>query len=115
VRYSGVLAAASPWRPRIAPKPPAQVPTAETAEPDRTGPAGGYRPWAELLARTFAVDVLSCPSHATHILEGGADVRQIQEPLGHKRIATTALYTKVDLRGLHAMIGRCHPRERGSR
>ena len=62
VRYSGVLAAASPWRPHIAPKPPAEDPTAQTAEPDRTGPAGGYRPWAELLARTFAVDVLSCPS-----------------------------------------------------
>ena len=62
VRYAGVLAAASPWRPRIAPKPPSEEPAAETAEPDRTAPTGGYRPWAELLARTFAVDVLSCPS-----------------------------------------------------
>ena len=62
VRYAGVLAAASPWRPRIAPKPPTEEPVAATAEPDRTGPKGGYRPWAELLARTFAVDVLSCPS-----------------------------------------------------
>ena len=56
VRYAGVLAAASPWRPTIAPKP-----AAASDEPDRTGPAGGYRPWAELLARTFAVDVLACP------------------------------------------------------
>jgi hypothetical protein len=62
VRYAGVLAAASPWRPRIAPKPPTEEPAAASAEPDRTGPAGGYRPWAELLARTFAVDVLRCPS-----------------------------------------------------
>lgn len=62
VRYAGVLAAASPWRPRIAPKPPTEQPAAARAEPDRTGPAGAYRPWAELLARTFAVDVLSCPS-----------------------------------------------------
>ncbi len=46
--------------PRIAPKPP-EAPAA-TAEPDRTRPAGGYRPWAEILARTFAVDVLICPS-----------------------------------------------------
>jgi hypothetical protein len=62
VRYAGVLAAASPWRPRIAPKPPTEEPAAARAEPDRTGPAGAYRPWAELLARTFAVDVLSCCS-----------------------------------------------------
>jgi uncharacterized protein YbaR (Trm112 family) len=61
VRYAGVLAAASPWRPKIAPKPPPEEPAAVSAEPDRTGPAGGYRPWAELLARTFAVDVLACP------------------------------------------------------
>jgi hypothetical protein len=58
VRYAGVLAAASPWRPKIAPKPPPEEPAAASAELDRTGPAGRYRPWAELLARTFAVDVL---------------------------------------------------------
>ena len=56
-----MLAARSPWRPTIAPKPPTEEPAAASAEPDRTGPAGGYRPWAELLARTFAVDVLACP------------------------------------------------------
>jgi Putative transposase len=61
VRYAGVLAAASPWRPRIAPKAPTEDPAPASAEPDRTGPAGGYRPWAELLARTFAVDVLAFP------------------------------------------------------
>jgi hypothetical protein len=44
------------------PKLPTEEPSAASAEPDRTGPAGGYRPSAELLARTFAVDVLSCPS-----------------------------------------------------
>ena len=65
VRYAGVLASASPWRPRIAPKPPTEEPAAETTKPtkpDPTAPTGGYRPWAELLARTFAVDVLTCPS-----------------------------------------------------
>lgn len=51
VRYAGVLAARSPWRPRVAPKPPTEEPAAASAEPDRTGLAGGYRPWAELLAR----------------------------------------------------------------
>ena len=53
VRYAGVLAAASPWRPKIAPMPPTEEPAAASAEPARTGSAGGYRPWAELLARTF--------------------------------------------------------------
>ena len=58
VSYAGVLAAASPLRPKIAPKPSTEEPAAASAEPDRTRPAGGYRPWAEFLARTFAVDVL---------------------------------------------------------
>ncbi len=62
VRYAGVLAGASPWRSRLAPTPPGQEPAAARPELDRTGPSGGYRPWAELLARTFAVDVLACPS-----------------------------------------------------
>jgi hypothetical protein len=57
VRYAGVLAARSPWRATIAPKPPIKDLAAASAEPDRTGPAGGYRQWAEFLARTFAVDV----------------------------------------------------------
>ena len=36
-------------------------PAAEAAEPEPPKRMGGYRPWAELLARTFAVDVLACP------------------------------------------------------
>jgi hypothetical protein len=60
VRSAGVLAAASPWRRRITPKSSTEEPAAATA--DRPGPAGRYRPWAELLARSFAVDVLACPS-----------------------------------------------------
>ena len=60
VKYAGVLAPASPWRSRIAPQAPSEAP-ATSHEPDRQGRAEGYRPWAELLARTFAVDVLACP------------------------------------------------------
>jgi hypothetical protein len=41
------------------PKPPEEATVA--AEPETPKRAGGYRPWAELLARTFAVDVLACP------------------------------------------------------
>jgi len=58
VRYAGVLAGGSQWRERIRPAPP---PAASDA-PEQTWPASGYRRWAELLARTFAVDVLCCPS-----------------------------------------------------
>lgn len=60
VRYAGVLASASPWRSRIAPKPPKEA-AAATGEPQTPKRASGYRPWAELLARTFGVDVLACP------------------------------------------------------
>ena len=61
IRYAGVLAAASAWRSRLAPQSLPQGTTAndESGKPDH---AGGCRPWAELLARTFAVDVLTCPN-----------------------------------------------------
>ena len=61
MKYAGVLAPASRWRSRLAPASPAQA-AAASDEPGRPDHAGGYRPWAELLARTFAVDVLACPS-----------------------------------------------------
>jgi len=59
IHYAGVLAAASPWRSRLTPSLP---PTAEDVEPEKRVRKSGYRPWAELLQRTFAVDVLTCPS-----------------------------------------------------
>ena len=55
-----MLAPASQWRSRIAPQAPPKA-RAASDEPDRPERADGYRPWAELLARTFAVDVLACP------------------------------------------------------
>jgi integrase/recombinase XerD len=54
-------------------------------------------------------------SCATHLLAGGADVREIQRLLGHKDLTTTALYTKVDTASLAAMLRRSHPRERALR
>ena len=59
LRYAGVLAPACPWRSRLAPPPPQAADA--SAKPDRPAHPGTYRPWAELLARTFAVDVLACP------------------------------------------------------
>ena len=52
-------------------------------------------------------------SYATHLLQGGANIREIQVLLGHKSLSTTALYAKVDSRHLAGMLHRCHPRERG--
>jgi site-specific recombinase XerD len=54
-------------------------------------------------------------AYATHLLQGGADVRHVQELLGHKRIETTALYARVDASDLKAMLVRSHPRERRGR
>ncbi len=49
---------------------------------------------------------------ATHLLQGRADIRHIQAMLGHASVATTQLYTRVEVTDLKEVHRRCHPRER---
>lgn len=69
---------------------------------DGSGRKGGHRVHPHVLRHSFA----------THMLQGGADMRAVQEMMGHAELSTTEIYTHLDLATLREVHATAHPRAR---
>ena len=101
-------------------RPALAAPRSEEADAlflSRTGrPLGTSDVRRRLRTWTARVGVEACSPHAlrhsfaTHLLDGGADLRSIQELLGHSSVSSTQIYTRVESARLRSAYARSHPR-----
>lgn len=89
------------------------IPPTSSSRPNRPLTTTGIARAIELAANRAGTGRITAHmlrhSCATHLLEEGADIRYIQELLGHKSLRTTALYTKVTARALKKTYDKYHP------
>jgi integrase/recombinase XerD len=103
-------------RPALAPRVPAVFVNARGGRLTRQGAWKVITGHAERVGLAAAVSPHTLRhSFATHLLDGGADVRAVQELLGHASVTTTQIYTLVSRTALREVYERAHPRAQHAR